>query len=51
MDNGIVAGLADIPALERVFGPMTTQDQWLEGSGKALFKAALDAPQADVALR
>ena len=51
VDDGAVAGSADIAALEREFGPMTTLDQWLDGSGKALFEAALNAPQADVALR
>ncbi len=51
VDNGVVAGVADIPALEREFGPMLKLDQWLSGPGKALFEDALNAPQADIALR
>lgn len=51
VDNGVVAGVADIPALEREFGPMMTLDQWLSGPGNILFQNALNAPQADIALR
>jgi uncharacterized protein YbjT (DUF2867 family) len=51
VDNGVVAGVADIPALEREFGPMLKLDQWLSGPGKVLFEDALNAPQADIALR
>jgi uncharacterized protein YbjT (DUF2867 family) len=51
VDNGVVAGVADIPALEREFGPMLKLDQWLSGPGKALFEDALNTPQADIALR
>jgi uncharacterized protein YbjT (DUF2867 family) len=51
VDSGVVAGVADIPALEREFGPMLTLDQWLAGPGKVLFERALNAPQADIALR
>jgi uncharacterized protein YbjT (DUF2867 family) len=51
VDNGVVAGIADIPALELKFGPMLTLKEWLSGSGKAPFEAALNAPIADIALR
>lgn len=51
VDNGVVAGIADIPALEREFGPMLTLEEWLLGSGKAPFKAALKMKTADIALR
>ncbi|MFD1910704.1 NmrA/HSCARG family protein [Halodurantibacterium flavum] len=51
VDKGIVAGVADIPALEREFGPMLKLDQWLSGPGKVLFEEALNAPQAGISLR
>jgi uncharacterized protein YbjT (DUF2867 family) len=51
IDEGVLAGLADISALEREFGPMTSLRQWLAGSGKAVFQAALEAPRAEIALR
>lgn len=51
VDNGVVAGKADIPALEAEFGAMMTLDAWLAGPGAPLFKAALTAAQSDVALR
>jgi uncharacterized protein YbjT (DUF2867 family) len=51
VDNGVVAGVADIPALEREFGPMLKLDQWLSGAGKVLFEEALNTPQAGIALR
>ena len=51
LDDGTVAGCADIHALEREFGAMMTLDQWLAGPGKCLFEAALSAGQKDVALR
>ncbi|MEN0579903.1 NmrA/HSCARG family protein [Phytobacter palmae] len=51
VDNGIVAGVADIPALEAMFGEMMKLEQWLTGPGKHLFSAALNAPQAEIALR
>lgn len=51
VDDGVVAGVADIPTLEREFGPMLTLDQWLSGPGKVLFEDARNAPQANIALR
>ncbi|UKK94698.1 NmrA/HSCARG family protein [Brucella pseudogrignonensis] len=51
VDSGVVAGVADIAALTDEFGPMLSLEDWLSGPGKTLFKAALNAPQADIALR
>lgn len=51
VDNGVVAGVADIAALEREFGPMLKLDQWLSGPGKSLFEDAFNAPPAGIALR
>ncbi|MCS3409883.1 NmrA/HSCARG family protein [Serratia sp. AKBS12] len=51
VDNGMVAGSADIPALEQEFGMMMTLEQWLAGPAKQHFKAALNAPQANLVLR
>lgn len=51
VDNGVVAGVADIPALEREFGPMLKLDQWLSGPGKVLFEKALNTPQTGIVLR
>ncbi|MBS0057242.1 hypothetical protein [Yersinia sp. Marseille-Q3913] len=51
MDNGIVTGAADIPALEQEFGEMMKLEKWLTGPGKRLFEAALNAPLADIQLR
>lgn len=51
VDNGIVTGSADIPALEQEFGRMMTLEQWLAGPAKQSFEAALNAPQANLLLR
>ncbi|WP_025591284.1 NmrA/HSCARG family protein [Agrobacterium tumefaciens] len=51
VDNGVVAGIADIAALEREFGPMLRLEQWLSGPGKALFENALNAGPASIELR
>lgn len=51
VDNGIVAGVADIPALEQEFGEMMKLDKWLASAGKRLFEDALSAPLADIQLR
>lgn len=51
VDNGVVAGVADIPALVAEFGPMLSLEDWLVGPGKPLFNTALNAPQANIALR
>jgi hypothetical protein len=41
VDNGIVAGVADIPALEKMFGEMMKLDQWLTGPGNNTFRPHL----------
>ncbi|GGB36874.1 NmrA family transcriptional regulator [Tistrella bauzanensis] len=51
VDDGRCAGAADIDALRRDFGTLTTLDAWLSGRGKRLFDAALQAQDAPVALR
>ena len=51
IDSGLLAGAADIPALEREFGHLTSLEEWLQGPGKPLFKAALVDDKAEVALR
>ncbi|OOO22972.1 NmrA/HSCARG family protein [Agrobacterium pusense] len=51
VDDGTVAGRADIPALEKEFGPMTSMEEWLDGPGKTLFRAALSQVAEEVALR
>lgn len=51
LDSGLLAGAADIPSLEGEFGHLTSLDEWLDGQGKTLFKAALVDDKAQVALR
>lgn len=51
LDNGLLAGAADIPALEREFGHLTSLEEWLDGSGKSPFEIALRHEEAEVALR
>lgn len=51
LDDGLLAGTADIPALEDEFGHMTSVEEWLGGYGRPLFEAALNAGLAEVALR
>jgi uncharacterized protein YbjT (DUF2867 family) len=51
LDTGLLAGAADISALERQFGPMISLDDWLGGPGKSLFSAALNHENAQIALR
>ncbi|MGY6564651.1 MAG: NmrA/HSCARG family protein [Halomonadaceae bacterium] len=51
VDDGRCAGAADIGALRRNFGALTTLDAWLSGPGKPLLDAALQAQDAPVALR
>lgn len=48
----VLPGPADIPALEREFGQLTSLEEWLADSGKPIFEAALNHKDADgVALR
>ncbi|MDQ0133860.1 uncharacterized protein YbjT (DUF2867 family) [Neorhizobium galegae] len=51
VDNGVVAGIADIAALEREFGPMLRVEQWLSGPGKTLFENALSTEPSSIGLR
>ncbi|PLT91006.1 NmrA family protein [Sinorhizobium medicae] len=51
LDTGLLAGAADIPALDREFGHLTSLEEWLGGPGKSLFEAALVDDTAEVALR
>ncbi|WP_029619932.1 NmrA/HSCARG family protein [Pseudorhizobium marinum] len=51
LDTGLLAGAADIPALKREFGHLTSLEEWLGGHGKLLFEAALVDNKAEVALR
>ena len=50
-DEGRLAGNADLGAIEREFGTMTTFDAWLAGPGKSLLDAALRAEDAPINLR
>jgi uncharacterized protein YbjT (DUF2867 family) len=51
LDDGLLAGAADIPALEREFGHLTSLEEWLSGQGRPLFEAALVEDNSKVALR
>ena len=51
VDDGRLAGRADIAALCREFGSLTTLADWLAGPGRPLLQAAMQANAADVALR
>lgn len=51
LDDGRLAGAADIPAIERDFGTMTRFDDWLSGPGRPLLEAAMGATGSTVALR
>ncbi len=50
VDDGRVAGNADLAALRREFGSLTSFDNWLAGPGKPLLGAAMGT-NAPVALR
>ena len=51
VDDGRLAGSADIDALRREFGGLLTFEAWLAGPSKSLFSAALQARAQTVALR
>jgi uncharacterized protein YbjT (DUF2867 family) len=51
VDDGRLAGRADIAALKHEFGHLLSFDEWLAGPGKSLFEAALSASDAQIALR
>ncbi|SEM08715.1 Uncharacterized conserved protein YbjT, contains NAD(P)-binding and DUF2867 domains [Pseudoxanthomonas sp. GM95] len=50
-DDGRLSGHADIQALQAEFGALTSFDAWLQGAGKPLLEAALQAGDAPIALR
>ncbi|MBE7211085.1 MAG: NmrA family NAD(P)-binding protein [Gluconacetobacter diazotrophicus] len=51
VDDGRLAGRADLSVLRRDFPFLLTLDRWLAGPGQPLLAAALSAPAAAVALR
>lgn len=51
IDDGRLAGHADIAALRQDFPGLLTMDEWLEGDGKPLLQAALQHGAAELALR
>ncbi|MEW6342442.1 MAG: NmrA/HSCARG family protein [Pseudomonadota bacterium] len=51
VDDGRLAGHADISALKTEFGHLLSFDEWLAGPGKPLFERALQADAATIALR
>ena len=51
LDNDLLAGAADIPAIKREFGHLTSLEEWLAGPGKPHFENALKDEKAEVALR
>lgn len=51
VDDGRIAGNADLDRLRKEFGGLLTLEQWLQGPGKPLLAAALQAVGAKVALR
>lgn len=51
LDTGLLAGSADLDALAQHYGKLTSLVDWLHGTGKPLFEAALDHESEKVALR
>ncbi|WP_425965066.1 NmrA/HSCARG family protein [Rhizobium nepotum] len=51
LDSGLLAGAADIPAIEREFGHLTSLVEWLEGPGKRQFEAVMKDEKAKIELR
>ncbi len=51
VDDGRLAGNADITALRQEFEGLTSLEDWLAGPGKPLLRAAMQANDAPVALR
>lgn len=51
VDDGRLAGNADIAALGRAFGGMTTFEEWLSGPGKPLLEKALRGEGTPVLVR
>ncbi|MBD2100403.1 NmrA/HSCARG family protein [Leptolyngbya sp. FACHB-261] len=51
VDQGRLAGSADIAALRKEFPGLLTMDEWLTGAGRSALLAAIQADGGDVALR
>ncbi|MDE1186268.1 MAG: NmrA/HSCARG family protein [Pantoea sp.] len=51
VDDGRLAGNADLAALRRDFPGLLTMEQWLETTGKPLLLAAMEADGGPIALR
>ncbi len=51
VDDGRLAGTADLAALRDLVPELLTFDQWLDGEGRALLSQAMMAKPGDVALR
>lgn len=50
LDNGLLAGAADLQVLDRDLRHRTSLEDWLDGSGKPLFEAARNHETAVVSL-
>ena len=51
VDQGRLAGRADLQALRKEFPGLLTLHQWLQGSGRPMLRAAVQAGGGEVALR
>jgi hypothetical protein len=51
VDDGRLAGNADIASLNETFPALLTIDEWLAGSGGPALQVAIDGPKSDVSLR
>ncbi len=51
LDTGLLVGSADLDALAQQYGKLTSLVDWLHGTGKTLFEAALNHESEKVALR
>ena len=51
LDEGPLAGDADLELLRREFPGLLSMDQWLQGPGKPLLRAALGAKGANLVIR
>ena len=50
VDDGRLAGHADMAALKQKFGSLTSLEEWLARPGEPLLKAAIGTKDATVAL-
>ena len=51
VDQGRLAGHADVASLREAFPGLLTMDDWLEGAGRTALLAAVQAEAGEVALR